>query len=178
MNDYDLIAEQIEEINIKLKEIDKQMIIVEDIKPQFGQMDTFIPDLEAAYKDFDNSLSNSIFKTQELNKIVINDAIGEYTDIYHELNEKCKTIIDELLESVNIVDEPAEIEVLDMTPISSNTYDVEVKEVDPLYGTPLITQDFIDKQVSIIQPIEKSRINPDIIPLPTPVQPEIEVLEL
>ena len=66
MNDYDLIAEQIEEINIKLKEIDKQMIIVEDIKPQFSQMDTFIPDLEAAYKDFDNSLSNSIFKTQEL----------------------------------------------------------------------------------------------------------------
>ena len=49
MKNYDELAAIIEEINQKIKDIDKQMITVEDIKIHFGAMDTFIPELEAAY---------------------------------------------------------------------------------------------------------------------------------
>ena len=176
MKNYDEIAAIIEEINAKLKEIDKQMITVEDIKIHFGAMDTFIPELEAAYKEFDESLSNGIFRTQTINKIVSDEAINEYYDIYQELNSKCTDIINELLESVQIVDTPTK--VLDTTPISSNTFDIEVKEIDSPFGSPIITQEFIDKQVSLIKPIDKGVIDPGIIPVPTPVQPEIEILEM
>ncbi len=175
MNNYDLITEQIEEINAKLKEIDKQMIIVEDIKPQFGNMDTFIPELEAAYKEFDQSLSNSITRTQTINKIVISDAIDEYTDIYRDLNEKCKTIIDDLLSSVNIVESPKE--VITTKPILSY-HDVERPVYEYLTEGPIITDKFINDQVDFIKPIDIGRIDDSVIPLPTPVQPEIEILDM
>lgn len=165
MNNYDEISIIIEEINAKLKEIDNQMIVVEDIKPTFGNMDTFIPELESAYKDFDESLSNGIFRTQELNRIVSNEALNEYYDIYQELNSKCSDIMNDLLESTNIVKTP--IEVIDTTPVLVTTN-----------NDFFITDDFINRQVELIQPIEIGRIDNDVIPLPTPVQPEIEVLEL
>jgi hypothetical protein len=176
MKNYDELAAIIEEINQKIKDIDKQMITVEDIKIHFGAMDTFIPELEAAYKEFDESLSNSIFRTQTLNKIVSDEAINEYYDIYQELNSKCTDIMNELLESVQIVETP--IEVLDITPISSKVVEVDIKEIDPIYGKPIINQEFIDRQVSLIKPIDKGMIDPGVIPLPTPVQPEIEILEM
>ena len=165
MNNYDEISIIIEEINAKLKEIDNQMIVVEDIKPTFGNMDTFIPELESAYKDFDESLSNGIFRTQELNRIVSNEALNEYYDIYQELNSKCSDIMNDLLESTNIVKTP--IEVIDTTPVLVTTH-----------NDFFITDDFINRQVELIRPIEIGRIDNDVIPLPTPVQPEIEVLEL
>lgn len=176
MKNYDELADIIEEINQKIKDIDKQMITVEDIKIHFGAMDTFIPELEAAYKEFDESLSNSIFRTQTLNKIVSDEAINEYYDIYQELNSKCTDIMNELLESVQIAETP--IEVLDTTPISSKVVEVDIKEIDPIYGKPIITPEFIDRQVSLIKPIDKGMIDPGVIPLPTPVQPEIEILEM
>ena len=176
MKNYDELAAIIEEINQKIKDIDKQMITVEDIKIHFGAMDTFIPELEAAYKEFDESLSNSIFRTQTLNKIVSDEAINKYYDIYQELNSKCTDIMNELLESVQIVETP--IEVLDTTPISSKVVEVDIKEIDPIYGKPLITQEFIDRQVSLIKPIDKGMRDPGVIPLPTPIKPEIEILEM
>jgi hypothetical protein len=174
MNNYDEITEIIDEINLKIKEIDKQMILVEDIKPQFGNMDTFIPELESAYKEFDEALSNSILRTQELNKIVVFDAVNSYSDIYNELHNKCKDIMDELLESVNVVDKP--IELVDTTPAFSNNDSIFIKELD--LTTPIITDEFINRQVDIIKPIEIDRIDDDIIPVPTPIQPEIEILEM
>lgn len=165
MNNYDEISNIIEDINAKLKEIDNQMIIVEDIKPTFGNMDTFIPELESAYKVFDESLSDCIFRTQTLNKIVSNDAVNEYYDIYQELNSKCSDIMNDLLESVNIVKTP--IEVIDTTPVLVTTHNDFV-----------ITDEFINRQVELIKPIGIGKIDNDVIPLPTPVQPEIEVLEL
>ncbi len=176
MNNYDEMTNVIEEINIKLKEIDKQMIIVEEIKPQFGAMDTFIPELEAAYKDFEESLSNGILRTQTLNKIVTDDAINGYYDIYQELNSKCKNIMDDLLESVKVVNTPTE--VLEITPPTLTTHELEVKELDPLYQNPIITDDFINRQISLIKPIDKIGNPRDVIPVPQPIKPEIEVLEM
>lgn len=172
MNNYDEIVDIIEEINIKLKEIDKQMIVVESIKPEFGNMDIYIPELESAYKEFDESLSNCIFRTQTLNKIVINDAVDSYSDIYRELNDKCKSIIDELLESVQIVNTPIEV-------INPSINIVNYSEIKPNeLNNSIITDEFINQQVELIKPIKIGEIDPGIIPVPTPVQPDIEILDI
>ena len=103
MERLDELADIIENIDVKIQEIDKQMIKVEEIESNFGAMDTFIPELESAYKEFVSALSNGIITTKAINKIVLNDAIHEYNDIYHDLETKYKKIIHELLETISIL---------------------------------------------------------------------------
>lgn len=172
MNNYDEITNIIEEINIKIKEIDKQMMTVEEVKHYFGNMDSFITELEVAYKEFDSSLSNCITRTQALNKMIIEEGMNSYSDIYRELNDRCKDIIDELLSSYNIVGPP--IEAIDTTPAMIDNNDVVLKEIDKF----TITDEFINEQVNLITPIKIDRIDEEEIPLPTPIQPDIEVLDM
>jgi hypothetical protein len=166
----------IEDINTKIKEIDKQMIIVEDIKPNFGAMDNFIPELEAAYKEFEKSLSNSIFRTQALNKIVAEDAINEYYDIFQQLNSECTDIINELLESVKTTQSP--VEVLDMYTSSNMTASTDWASNNQGIQHTLINKNLIEKQIGLTKKIPEIDIPRDVIPVPTPIVEEMEVLEM
>ncbi len=164
MNNYDEIANIIEDINAKIKEIDKQMILVEDIKPNFNNMDTYIPELESAYQEFDTSLSNGIFRTQELNKIVAEEAINEYYDIFQELSSKCTDIMNELVESVEVLKNPVEV-IVDTSPIEPSTSIVDHNL-------------FINEDLTEVRIISKKTNPRDVIELPPQPIREIEVLEM
>ncbi len=169
MNGFENIYSVIESINTSVKKIDEEVTYIEKLGNITEQMGEYSEDIKKYHTETVNSYNNAISRIQVLNNLIANELLADYKYIFKELNSKCEDIIAELVQSVNNDSihsstlEPTE--VLDITPAPS--------EENTAFKNAILRPDIVaDKKITSIGKRDET------IPIPKPVEPKIEILEM
>lgn len=170
MNEFEQIYSIIDDINDQVKKIDNEVSYIETLSGIIEEMGEYSVDIKKYHKETLEAYNSAISRIKTLNGLIEDELLADYEYIFKELNSKCSDIIEDLIQNANtestISSQPEKIEVLDITPITSEATDATLT-------SEILRPDIIaDKKIPSIEKHDET------IPLPTPVEPEIEVLDM
>lgn len=100
MNQNAELSEIIKSIDSKIDTIFSQLDSAAEVVPHFAAMGDLQPIVEASFNKCDEMFSSAMSRVTRLNQIVLDELLGNYQQIIHDLNIGCGDALGEALSAL------------------------------------------------------------------------------